>query len=117
MRILQSLVVATALTLVQPGVQAGGDIAAGKAKSAPCAACHGPDGNSPSPAFPIIAGQYQDYLIRALEDYKLGNRNNPIMAPTATALSKQDREDLAAYFSSQKSTLYTVEYTEALESQ
>ena len=117
MRILQSLVVATALILFQPGVQAGGDIDAGKAKSAPCAACHGADGNSPIAAFPILAGQYADYLVRALEDYKIGNRNNPIMAPLAAALSEQDREDLAAYFASQKSNLYTVEYSEGLESQ
>jgi len=117
MRILQSLAVATALILVQPGVQAGGDIDAGKAKSAPCAVCHGPDGNSPTTAFPILAGQYADYLVRALEDYKLGKRKNPIMAPTAAALSEQDREDLAAYFASQKSNLYTVEYSEGLATQ
>ncbi len=117
MRILQSLVVAAALTLVCGAAQAGGDIDAGKVKSAPCAACHGADGNSPSPAFPILAGQYQDYLIRAMADYKTGKRKNPIMTGFAAALSDQDREDLAAYFASQKSGLYTVRYTEGLEGQ
>jgi cytochrome c553 len=107
------LATATALVLAQPAVQAGGDVDAGKAKSAPCAACHGPEGNTPTtPAFPILAGQYADYLVRAMEDYKIGKRKNPIMAALAATLSEQDREDLAAFYASQKSALYTVEYSE-----
>ena len=117
MRILQSLVAAAALTLAHAGAQAAGDIDAGKAKSAPCVACHGADGNSPSPTFPILAGQYQDYLIRAMADYKTGKRKNAIMAGFAATLSAQDREDLAAYFASQKSSLYTVQYTEGQQGQ
>jgi cytochrome c553 len=110
MRTLFSL--AAALLLVHGSVMAGGDIDAGKAKSAPCAACHGADGNSPTSAFPIIAGQYEDYLIRAMEDYKTGKRGNPIMTGFAGPLSDEDRADLAAFFASQKSGLYTVEYAE-----
>jgi cytochrome c553 len=110
MRILSILT--AALLLVHGSVQAAGDIDAGKAKSAPCAACHGADGNSPTTAFPILAGQYQDYLMRAMEDYQTGKRNNPIMTGFAAPLTKQDRADLAAYFSSQKSSLYTVEYSD-----
>jgi len=110
MRILSSLT--AALLLVHGSVQAAGDIDAGKAKSAPCAACHGADGNSPTTAFPILAGQYQDYLMRAMEDYQTGKRKNPIMTGFAAPLTDQDRADLAAYFSSQKSGLYTVEYSD-----
>jgi cytochrome c553 len=85
-----------------------GNAESGKAKAAQvCAACHGPDGNKPSdPTQPILAGQYYDYLVRALTDYKLGKRNNPIMKGFAAQLSKQDIEDLAAWFSSQKSKLH-----------
>ena len=86
---------------------AAGNVAAGKAKSATCAACHGADGNSPTPDFPKLAGQHQDYLLRALLDYKLGNRGNPIMQGQVANLSKADMADLAAYFSSRKG-LYTV---------
>lgn len=112
------LATATALALSQGAAQAAGDIDAGKAKSAPCAACHGPEGNTPiQPTYPILAGQYADYLVRALEDYQTGKRKNPIMAGLAATLSEQDREDLAAYFASQKSGLYTVEYAEGLASQ
>jgi cytochrome c553 len=62
-------------------VYAKGNAEAGKAKAAQvCAACHGPEGNKPSdPTQPILAGQYYDYLVRALTDYKISRRNNPIM--------------------------------------
>jgi len=85
---------------------AGGNATKGKEKAAQvCAACHGPDGNKPSaPDQPVLAGQYQDYLARALTDYKNGRRNNAIMKGFAGQLSKQDIEDLAAWFSSQQQT-------------
>ena len=72
-----------------------------------CVACHGVDGNKPSdPTQPILAGQYYDYLVRALTDYKIGRRNNPIMKGFAGQLSKKDIEDVAAWFASQKSNLH-----------
>lgn len=116
MRILL-LATAAALALIQASAQAAGDINAGKAKSAACVACHGPDGNSPSGAFPIIAGQHADYLVRALEDYKTGKRKNAIMAGFAAGLSEQDREDLAAFYASQQSDLHTLKYSVELERQ
>ena len=85
-----------------------GNAANGKEKAAQvCAACHGADGNKPSdPTQPILAGQHYDYLVRALTDYKIGRRNNPIMKGFAGQLSKKDIEDLAAWFASQKSNLH-----------
>ena len=77
------------------------DAAAGKEKSTVCAACHGPDGNSPSPEFPRIGGQYEEYLYQALLDYKAGKRKNPIMAAQVENLSPTDLADLAAYYASQ----------------
>ena len=56
-----ALAAALGLALVT-GTASAGDPERGKAKSEPCQACHGPDGNSPNPAFPTIAGQYQSYL-------------------------------------------------------
>lgn len=112
MRILNIIAATAVLTLVTAGAQAAGDIDAGKTKAAPCAACHGADGNSPTGAFPIIAGQHKDYLARAMEDYKTGKRKNPIMAGFSATLTAQDRADLAAYFASQKSSLYTLEYSD-----
>jgi cytochrome c553 len=87
---------------------AKGDADKGKAKAAQvCAACHGADGNKPvAPDQPILAGQYYDYLVRAITDYKIGRRNNPIMKGFAGQLSRQDIEDLAAWFASQRSNLH-----------
>lgn len=81
---------------------AASDLAAGKAKAKEvCAACHGEDGNSATPDYPRLGGQYPDYLAKALKDYKSGQRRNAIMAGFAQALSKQDIENLAAYYSAQ----------------
>ena len=74
-------------------------------KAAVCAACHGADGNSPSPEFPILAGQHRDYLLQALHQYQAGSRNNPIMAPQAKALTEQELRELAAWFAAQPSPL------------
>lgn len=86
-----------------------GDAEAGKAKSAVCAACHGPDGNSPIDMYPKIAGQHAEYLYKQLTEYKKGmtsggkeGRSNAIMFGMVATLSDQDMKDLAAYFSSQK---------------
>jgi cytochrome c553 len=82
------------------------DKAAGEAKvKEVCAACHGVDGNSVDPSNPRLAGQWPDYLAKALRDYKSGDRNNAIMSGFAKALSKQDIENLAAYYASQKPVL------------
>lgn len=100
--------VAAALTLASGCVLAA-DRAAGEAKAqAQCAACHGKDGNTPiDPSYPKLAGQYQDFLIQALSDYKSGARKNAIMAAQAQALSKADIENLAAYYASLPGSLKT----------
>ena len=85
---------------------AGGNAAAGAEKSKACGACHGPDGNKPvTPDTPRLAGQHADYLVRALADYKSGARKDPVMNGQAAALSRQDIEDIAAYFHGQKGDL------------
>lgn len=95
---------ASALAL---NASAGGSADAGKNKTAVCAACHGGDGNSASPAFPKLAGQNASYIAQQLADFKSGKRTNPIMAGQAQGLSEQDMLDVAAYFSSQ--TIHTGE--------
>ena len=84
---------------------AGGDPNAGQQKSAPCAACHGVDGNSVNPAWPKLAGQGEKYLANQLQLFKEKIRVNTLMNPQAVNLSEQDILDLAAYYSSQKSTV------------
>ncbi len=95
-----SFVLITVLSVMVSSLQAA-DPVAGKKVSAQCVACHGEDGNSPTPNFPRIAGQHEDYLFQALESYKTGYRKNPIMAGIVAALSEEDMKNVSAYFAAQ----------------
>ena len=106
--VMKRILLVLVISLLASSVVYAGDPAAGKEKSQVCQACHGADGNSPAPNFPTLAGQYQDYLLRALIDYKSGARKNAIMSAQVAALSEQDMKDLAAFYASQKG-LYVVE--------
>ena len=97
---------AAALALGMTAAHAA-NLEAGKAKAAEvCAACHGADGNSPSPDFPKLAGQHRDYLAKALRDYKSGARKNAIMPGFAAALTADDIDNLAAYYSAQPAVVF-----------
>jgi cytochrome c553 len=56
---------------------------------------------SANPLWPNLAGQHAAYLVKQLEAFKSGARKDPVMSPMAAPLSKQDMENLAAYFASQ----------------
>lgn len=81
--------------------RAPGDATRGKALTAVCATCHGPDGNSVIPANPRLAGQHATYLGNALKDYKSGRRSNAVMTAMVATLSEQDIQDVAAYYAAQ----------------
>ncbi len=81
--------------------QAGGDAAAGEAKSAKCAACHGAKGIAPGNN-PNLAGQKAAYLAKAMKDYRDGRRKDPMMGMMMKGLSDADIADLAAYYAAQK---------------
>lgn len=77
-------------------------------KAAACAACHGEGGAKPIMAeYPVLAGQYANYLEHSLREYRSGVRKNAIMAAQSAALSDQDIEELSRYFSRQPGPLYT----------
>jgi cytochrome c553 len=80
----------------------GQDVSAGKQKAQVCAACHGADGNSNAPNYPILAGQNWRYIYMQLKDFKEGRRKDPVMSPMAANLSRQDMIDLGNYFAAQK---------------
>jgi len=94
--ILVTLLIASPLTLA-----AKGNVESGKEKAKLCEACHGVDGHSVDPNYPNLAGQYADYLQKALHDYRAGRRVNPIMAGMAGPLTDQDIADLSAWYASQ----------------
>ena len=105
MNIFKSLLIAAPLFTVSGVSYAGGDATNGETLAQTCAACHGADGNSTIETNPKLAGQYESYLVRALQDYRSGARDSAIMGGFATALSDQDIRDLAAWFASQESDL------------
>jgi cytochrome c553 len=83
-----------------------GNPAAGKQKAGTCAACHGDGNKTLNDTYPKLAGQYPDYLSKALHEYKNGKRKNAIMGGMAKPLSEQDIADLAAYFGSLKPEIH-----------
>jgi cytochrome c553 len=101
-RMNRKLVLAAVLSVALPVAASSGDAEAGRKKSTPCAVCHGANGVSASPDFPNLAGQYPDYIEKALSHYKNGKRKNPIMQAQVANLSPKDMLDLAAYFSHQQ---------------
>lgn len=75
------------------------DLAKGQATSTNvCAACHTADGSRGSPANPIIAGQHAEYLVKQLEEFKSGKRDNAVMKGFATTLSTADMKNVAAFY-------------------
>jgi cytochrome c553 len=93
---------ALALATVALPARAAGDAAAGQARAVTCAACHGVDGNSLNPEWPSLAGQHESYIVKQLQAFKSGARQNVLMSGQAMALSDQDMADIAAWFAGQK---------------
>ncbi|OGA20680.1 MAG: hypothetical protein A3I01_03865 [Betaproteobacteria bacterium RIFCSPLOWO2_02_FULL_65_24] len=75
-----------------------GNVPAGKAKAASCAACHGAEGASSNPAWPSLAGQHAAYLVDSLKAYQAGARADAVMAGIAKGMSEADMRNLAAYY-------------------
>jgi cytochrome c553 len=73
-------------------------------KAATCAACHGPTGNSPTGAFPSLAGQTSRYLYLQLKDFQEGRRKDPSMSPQVEGMTRDEMLALADYYSKQKLT-------------
>ena len=80
---------------------AAGDPAAGKAKAAACAACHGANGQGVPPN-PALVDKSEDDMFQAMKDYKSGKRANAVMKGMTAGLSDQDMSNLAAYYASLK---------------
>jgi cytochrome c553 len=82
----------------KPSIEKGKEIA-----TKVCAACHGQDGNSPTPVNPKLAGQIPEYMEKQLANFKANTaRKNPVMMAMAAPLSTEDARNVAAYFAAQK---------------
>lgn len=107
MKMLNAMVAGAAVLafVVSASAAADGDAASGKRKTAACQGCHGIPGYKT--AFPVVysvpklGGQHADYLAKALQAYKSGERSHPSMKAIAAGLSDKDMADLAAYYASE----------------
>jgi cytochrome c553 len=100
---IRSLLLAAALAAsLVPMAASAQPAPARPAKAEVCAACHGPDGNSPSGDFPILAGQTFRYLYLQLRDFQEGRRKDPLMSPQVEGLTRDEVTELAQYFAAQK---------------
>jgi cbb3-type cytochrome c oxidase subunit III len=94
---------AAAAPAAAPQMPAKVDPNAGSAKfEAVCVACHGAGGNSGTPANPKLAQQHPDYIVKQLQEFKSGKRQNPIMQGFAAQLTDADMKNIAAYVGSQQ---------------
>ena len=85
-----------------PAKAAKPDLVKGEASFAMCAACHGADGNSGTPANPKLSQQHPEYLLKQLQEFKSGKRKNAIMQGMAAALSDDDMKNIAYWVTSKK---------------
>lgn len=93
---------ATAAT-PEPAKVAKPDLVKGEATyGAVCASCHGADGNSGTPAYPKLAQQHPEYLLKQLQEFKSGKRKNAIMQGFAGTLSEDDMKNVAYWATSKK---------------
>lgn len=111
------LLTALGVLVLAQAATAQGDAEAGSEKVAVCSACHGSDGNSPSSAFPKLAGLGENYLFKQLEDIQAWDQETdseakpntgrpvPQMTGMLKNLSEQDLADIAAYYAEQQMQL------------
>ncbi|MBH2020044.1 MAG: cytochrome c4 [Burkholderiales bacterium] len=86
-----------------PAMAAKPDLVKGEATfTAVCAACHGADGNSGTPAYPKLSQQHPEYLVKQLQEFKSGKRKNAIMQGFAATLSDDDMKNVAYWATSKK---------------
>ena len=76
------------------------------APRAACTSCHGANGNAPLPGMPRLAGQYPEYLVKALQEYRSGKRSNAVMAGQAKGLSDAEIANISVYLGSAKGDLH-----------
>lgn len=97
-KLILRLTFGAALLGVAAAPAVAGDPALGRKKALQCQTCHGMDGVSKLPEAPNLAGQVEGYLVKAMGDYKSGERKNDMMSLVAPTLKENDIADLAAYF-------------------
>jgi cytochrome c553 len=102
MKIMTASIITALMLTTAPVLYAAGDAAKGQSKAGDCVGCHGRGGRSTNPDYPNLAGQKENYLMKAIKAYRDGGRKDPMMSMMVKALSDQDIADLAAYYANEK---------------
>ena len=89
------------MLLCDPALAYDAEAGRQKAEEA-CAPCHGKAGISEQETVPSIGGQWNDYVVLALYQFRIGHRPSEVMAPIAQPLTDKDLGNLAVYYSSLK---------------
>ncbi len=98
-----SLTVSSVASFAADAAAAKPDLAKGEASfAAVCAACHGPDGNSLIPDYPKLAQQHPEYLVKQLQEFKSGKRQNAIMLGFSSMLGDEDMRNIAYWVTTKK---------------
>jgi cytochrome c553 len=100
-RVKTAVMFVTAVFFCAGITQAAGDAERGKRLARECFACHGAEGNSPSPINPKIGGQHERYLLLSLKQYRDGAREHSLMRGSVLGKTDQELEDIAAYYAAQ----------------
>lgn len=98
---MKRILTVTGLMLTIYGGSAYSETSPKPVKLALCAGCHGADGRSADPRYPVLAGQHKEYLIKQLQDFRSGKRSDPTMGAMAKALTEAEVAELAAYYADQ----------------
>lgn len=85
--------------------RAAGDLERGRALAGGCRVCHGLDGQGTNPTIPNIGGQSAQYLVKQLEDFREGRRENEQMSIIAEPLTDAEIVDLAAWYTAVEVTV------------
>lgn len=96
----RSIVAAFFVSLTAPAL-ATDDIQQGAAKAATyCGSCHGVTGVGQDPAYPKLAGQFGDYMVKQIADSKAGRRSDARIKKVAAEHHVPEVELIAAYYAS-----------------
>ena len=73
-----------------------------------CERCHGINGNSTDPRFPMLAGQNEGYLKKVMQAYASGARPMSVMHAMSEPLTETDIQLIVAHYAAQepKSVIY-----------
>ncbi|MGM0481826.1 MAG: c-type cytochrome [Pseudomonadota bacterium] len=96
------LAASNAIAVTQGDVEKGKQLSTtGDGSGAPCMACHGPKGGgNAAGGFPYIAGMNAGYLLRQMQAYQSGARDNAVMTMNVDNFDEQQLKDIAAYYAS-----------------